>query len=833
MRTLALAWRNVLRSPRRSAITVLSIALGLAALTFVWAFIDGMNEQMIVNSTRMLAGDMQVHLQGFHDDPSPERTLTDSAAVLASVRADPNVAAATVRLEGTALASGEAQSRGVRLMGVDPDGERGVSELFGAVVAGQALRGDTAAALIGEDLASSLGLQVGDDLVLVGQAFDGSIASAKMPVAGIFRTGVGITAGFTVVLPLKELRTFLAAGEGASAVVLRLRERGELDPTRQRISAALGPDHEVLGWPRLLPEVAMSARFHDVTAWTVLAVYFGIVAAAVANPVLMSVLERTREFGIVLALGMTRGQMVRLVLTEATLLGLAGLLAGNLLGLAVTGYFATQGIDLSAFGSALRTMPGLEDVTYPLLRLERSLMVSAIVFVTACLAALYPAAKAASLNPVEAIRGLVGSGSTGGGLAGGAAWRAPVFVRIAARNVLRNRRRTAITAGGTAFGIAAFVFLFGYFDGFGEELVDNSTRYLTGHAQVERAGWRRDLAPELAFDGAGPLLTALRALPAVEAAAPRVQMQALASTATRSEGVMLIGVDPPVEAQVTFIDRTVVEGQALADAEGDDIVIGRELATRLGVRVGEKLILMTQAADGALGTHAFRVRGVFATESSSFDRAIAYVGLGAAQSVAGLGRKVTNISLRLRDRAELPKVMPAIAAQAAAAGGLQAVAWQELLPQVDQMNGLTRVLSDIVLAMAFFVVVMGIVNTVYMAVAERTREIGVMMALGTPAGAIRRMILYETTFLMLLASLLGYGAGIAMVGYFARHGIDLSGFFRGYASVPGLTGIVHPKLIPQHIVVPGLILFVASVLVSLLPASRAARLEPTVAMRHA
>lgn len=826
-----LAWCNVLRNRRRSAITVLSIATGLAALTFIWAFIDGMNQQMIQNSTRFLTGDMQVHQRGYHADPTLDLTMEQVAPVLAAVRADPNVEAAAIRLEGKALASRGDKSRGIVLVGVQPREEALVSVLFSAVVSGRALQDDQRGVLIGEQFAQALGLAVGDDLLLIGQAYDGSVASGRFPVRGVFRTRIDELDDRVAVMPLEAVREFFAAPTGASAIALRLRERGRIDATQARLSQRLGVGYEALAWPQLLPLVAVSARFHEVMAWVVLVVFFGIVAAAVANPILMAVLERTREFGIMLALGTSRARLLGLVLLEALLLGALGLLVGNLLGLSVTALFARVGINLGAFGAALRTMPGLEDVIFPVIRWERSAMVSLLVFATACIAALYPAAKAARLEPVAAIRGLTGSRSARAprGGAPGRGW--PVFLLIAARNILRNRRRTAITAGGTAFGIVAFVFLFSYFDGFGEELIENSTRYVTGHVQMEPRGFRQDYAPELAFDGAQALLQQLRAAPEVAAAAPRVQAQALASSAAKSEGILLVGIVPEVEREVTFIHRTLVEGKPLSSGADRDILIGRKLAERLGVRLGEKVVVMAQTANGELGTSALRVAGIFATESGSFDSAMAFVTLPAAQSLLALDSRVSTINLRLRDRATLDASLPALR-QRLANPSLTLEPWQTLLPQVQEMVRMNRLIGNIVLAIAFLVIAIAIMNTVFMAVAERTREFGVMMALGAPPAAIQRMVVYETLALMLLASFIGYGVGVLLVAYFGRQGIDLSGFFRGYSAIPGLTGIVHPKLVLSHIGPPGLVLFVASVLVSLYPAARAARLDPVRAIRH-
>ena len=830
MKLLGLAARNVLRNRRRSVITVSSIAIGLAAMIFLWGFVDGMNRQMVENTTRYFAADVQVHLKGYHDDPTLDLTIAEAAPVLRAVREQPQVAAASVRLEGKALASRGDKSRGVMVTGVSPAEEARVSALNDAIVDGAALDAGSTGVLIGEKLAEALGVQTGEELVLVGQAYDGSIASGRYPVRGVFRTKIDELDGYLAVMPLDTVRELFAAPGGATAVALRLRDRDELESARSGLAARLGARYEVLGWPKLLPMVAVSVRFHEVTTYVVLLAFIVVVAAAVANPVLMAVLERVREFGVMLAVGASQARLLRLVLYEAMLLGLLGLVLGNALGLAVTAYFGSSGIDLGAFEEGMRVMPGLSDIVYPFARADHGVALSAIVFASACLAALYPAIHAALLEPVDAIRGAArGSGSPGRGAASS---RWPVFVLIAARNILRNRRRTAIVIGGTAFSILAFVFIFGFFDGFFDEMVENSTRYLTGHVQLERAGFRRDLAPELAIDAPPDLLERLRSMAGVAAVAPRVQAQALASSAVKSEGILLIGVDPDAERGVTFIDKTIVEGRAIEPGADREIVIGRRLAEKLRVRLGEKIVVMAQAADGELGTAAYRVSGIFATESSAFDGGIAFVTLRAAQSLLALGPRVSTVNLRLADRRALGGAAEELR-RVASTYGLALAPWQELLPQLDEQVKFGRIMSNIILAVFLLVVATAVMNTVFMAVAERTREFGVMMALGTPPGAIRRMVVYETIVLLSLASLVGYGAGIALVEYFGWKGIDLSGFFRDYSTIPGLTGIVHPKLFLDGIIPPGIALLVMGVLVSLYPAAGATRLDPARAIRHA
>jgi ABC-type lipoprotein release transport system permease subunit len=824
---LALAWRSVLRNRRRSTITVSSIAIGLAAMTFLWGLMDGINTQMVQNTTRYYAGDAQIHLEGYHNDPTLDRTMQKAAQVLRAAREQPEIAAASLRLEGKALASRGDKSRGVTLAGVAPKDEALVTVLLKSVIEGEALGEGI---LIGEKLAEALRVHVGENLVFVGQAYDGSMASARFPVRGVFRSKIDELDGFVAVTTLETAREFYAAPEGATGVVVRLRDADRLDAVRASLAARLGERYEVLGWPRLLPMVAVSTRFHEVVSYVVLLVFFVVVAAAVANPVLMAVLERTRELGIMLALGMSRARLLGLVFLESTLLGVAGLAAGNAIGLAITGYFAAAGMDLGAFEAGLRTMPGLTDVVYTVLLPERSLMLSVLVLAIACLMAVYPAAKAAGLDPVQAIRGLRAAGRSAA--RAGARTRLPVFVLIAVRNLLRNPRRTVIMVGGTTFSVVGYVFVLAFFDGFFENTIENSTRYITGHVQVERPGFRRELAPEAAIASPPPLLAALRSVPGVAAAAPRVQAQALASTAAKSEGVMLMGVDPVAERTVTFIDRTIVEGKALAPGADREAMIGRELAAKLRLKLGEKIVVMTQAADGELGTAAYRVSGIFATESSTFDGAFVFVTLGAAQSLLGLEGRVSTINLRLDERSRSARAIEELQARFRSED-LAFAPWQELLPQLDEMVKFNRVVTDILLAVLLLVVATAIMNTVFMAVTERTRELGVMMALGTSPPALVRMIVYETVVLLLGSALAGYGAGIALVAYFGRAGMDLSGFFQGYAAIPGLTGVVYPQLMSQSVVPPGIALIVLGVLVSLYPATKAARLEPSLAIRHA
>ncbi len=832
--TLAqLAWRNIGRNARRSLITLASIASGLAALIFMWAFIDGANEQMVDNTTRYFSGHVQVHAMGYHDDPSLDRTIPDLASVLDTIGQRNDVAAAAPRFEGQALVALGEKSRGVFLAGVDPEVERDVSALLDAVILGAALTSnDGAAMLIGERMAEALGATVGDQLSVISQAYDGSLAAARFHVKGIFRTKIEELDGWTAITPLAAVREFLAAPSGATSVAMRLRDRDTTTATAAALRSTLGEQYEVVGWQRLLQVVMQSVRFHEVLGYAVLLVLFVIVAAGVTNTVLMAVLERTRELGILLALGTRPSRLAQTIMVEAMLLGLGGLVLGGLVGVGVSAYYGASGIDLSAYSRGLEVMPGLSDIIYPLPRVDRTIVLALIVLGTTLLAAVYPSLRAARLEPVSAIRGWESRTLRSSAPAREARNARHIFFAIAARNVLRNPRRSLLTLAGIGSTVVGFVFILSFFDGFIDQTIENATGYVTGHLQIEPAGFRREMSPDLAIEAPERMLTELRAEPRIAAAAARVQTQALASSAAKQEMVVLMGVDPPAEAQLTILDRALREGAPLAPGDDRSVIVGRKLAEKLRVRVGERLVVHAQSADGSLGSAAYRISGIFATESEAFDGRYIYIGIGAARSLVGLGDRASIIGIRLKDRRASESVRAALAPVVSRAG-YDVVSWPTLLPQVDEMDRLNRVIEYIVLAIVFGVVALGVLNTILMAVMERTRELGVMIAIGTRPGAMVRVVMYETAIVVSAGIAIGYLLGIAIVEYFGVHGIDLSFLFGGVATIPGLTGVIYTRASPQTLVVPATMLLAFGLLAALYPALRAARLDPAQALRHA
>lgn len=828
-----LAARNVMRNVRRSLITVLAIAVGLAALLFLWAFIDGVNEQMVENSTRYLSGHLQVHGTGYHDDQSLDRLLDDPAKVVAQLAHIEGSTAVAQRLEGSALASVGDRSRGVLVLGLDPVAERRVTTLASTVQDGAFLvPEDSNGVVLGARIAEALGARVGNELVLVTQAADGSVGAGRYRVRGIFRTRIDMLDGTYVLMPLRSAQDLYATGAAVTTVVARLDDRSKVDRVRDLVRADLGPDYEVLDWRRLLPLVVQSVSFHEVVGYVLLLVLSIVVTVGITNTVLMAVMERTREFGVMMALGTRGAQLMRVVFYEACILGLCGLLLGGAAGLALVEYYAARGMDFSRYVRAMEAMQGLTSMVYPLARGERALLAAVLVFVVAVLAALYPAWRAARLRPVEAIRGVPRDRSSPTVPARPPGLAVPLLVKIAARGIGRNPQRTALTVAASAFGVGAFVFLTGFVDGYLVQLVENSTGYVTGELQVQHPRFRTEMDPANSLPDGERLLPALRALPQVMAAAPRIQTMALANSAAQSQNLMLVGIDPVAERQVTFMDRAVRVGRMLQPGDDREIVLGDRLAQKLGLRLGEKVVVMAQAADGSVGSAAYRITGLFDTGSDSFDASLGYVTLPSARSLLGMDGRISSVAMRLKDRDALEAARGKVQALLPA-GTAVAITWRSLLPELDQMIEYVRVVLRLITGVVLSVVAIGVMNTLLMSVMERTRELGIMMALGTRPRALVALVLYEALVLTAVGLAAGLTLGVPLVEYFGSRGLDLSRYAAGLQSIPGLTGIIRPVFLPGSLLMPFLLLLVLSVVAALYPAWRAARLQPAAAIRHA
>ena len=406
--TLRLAWRNIWRHPRRTLLKLSAIAFAAAILVFMVTLQLSSYDAMIDYTLRVHHGHLQVQPEGYLDKPQIRNTIPDARALGSHVRQQTGLSAVSVRAMGFALASSRARSYGIQVIGVETEYEGKVSTIPGLVKKGRFLSSDDAQeAVMGHVLARNLKLNVGEELTLLGTGRDGSVAATVVPVVGIFESGSAQLDRHLVQLPLGTFQDVFSMGDHAHAIVVlgdSLEEVEELTDA-VRLGLPAGGPLVALSWEALIPGLKQAIQMDWASGWFLYLSLIIIVTFSILNTFLMSVLERTREFGIMLALGVRPGRIGLLVMLESIWLTLLGLAVGVVIGTLVVFYFHIHGFSYPGMEelAAYYNLPAV--IKLALSPLSLTLGPTVILLVT-CAAALYPALRIRLLKPVDAMRGV-------------------------------------------------------------------------------------------------------------------------------------------------------------------------------------------------------------------------------------------------------------------------------------------------------------------------------------------------------------------------------------------------------------------------------------------
>jgi len=413
-RILGLAWRNLWRNPRRTLIAMAAIGFGYAMLLFVACLMAGLRQQMIETGTSLVLSDIEVHAPGYYPNRSIYQTLggrqgTDVGALLAAIAADPRVYAASPRVYGYGLVSATHQSAGAEILGVVPHQEQKVTVLQTRIVKGSYLTERTPKGIVmGDKFATTIGVGVGSEIILLTQAADGSMGNDLYTVVGIFHTGLDAIDRGLVLMSLSSLQELLRLPPA------RIHEVGiKLHAITEAatVAAALGVQLSktlpvrVRAWPELVPELADYVQFNRGVTFILFFIFFLLAVIGIVNTMLMAVIERTRELGMLMAVGMRPVQVVGLILAEAAGLATASLVLGAVVGAPLLWYLQVHGLNLGGAGDDVSLAGvvvgqhwyGQQDFsTYSQAALGLA--------ITALVSALYPALRAARFRPTEALR---------------------------------------------------------------------------------------------------------------------------------------------------------------------------------------------------------------------------------------------------------------------------------------------------------------------------------------------------------------------------------------------------------------------------------------------
>lgn len=404
--TLRLSWRNIWRHPRRTLLTLAAIAFAAAILVFMVTLQLSSYDTMIDYTVRVYHGHLQVQPEGYLDKPQMRNTMPRARTLGSHVRKLSGLAAVSVRAMGFALASSKARTYGVQVIGVETEYEGKVSTIPGLVKKGRFLSSDDALeAVIGHVMARNLKLNVGEELILLGTGRDGSVAATVVPVVGIFESGSAELDRHMVQLPLGTFQDVFSMGDHAHAIVVVGDSLEQLAALMDGVRAGLPAESRlvVLSWEALLPGLKQAIQMDWASGWFLYLSLIIIVTFSILNTFLMSVLERTREFGIMLALGARPGRIGAIVMLESIWLTLLGLVLGVAIGTAIVFYFHIHGFSYPGMEelAAYYNLPAVIKLT--LSPLSLTLGPAVILFVT-CAAALYPAFRIRLLKPVDAMR---------------------------------------------------------------------------------------------------------------------------------------------------------------------------------------------------------------------------------------------------------------------------------------------------------------------------------------------------------------------------------------------------------------------------------------------
>jgi ABC-type lipoprotein release transport system permease subunit len=397
-----LAWRNLWRNHRRTLIMLTAIVIGVWAMIFMTALMRGMVDDMVKDGVSVLPGHVQIHHQDFRDDPTISNVIAPPTGQLLEVLNRPEVVAWATRIRVPAVISSERDTRGVTLVGIEPERERDLSFVADDVTDGRFLESrDDRGLVVGRKLVEKLETGLGKRVVIMSQDPKNEIADRGFRIVGIFDSKLAQYEEGYVFGGEGAIQDLLGVGDAISEVAILGTDYRDVEGLHQLVVDAAGPDVEVLPWNELDTYLGSMLAVMDgfVVVWIVvvfLALSFGLV-----NTLVMAVFERVREIGLMLALGMTPRNILSQILVESILLLVIGLAIGNLAAWAAIEPLK-DGIDVSIVGEGMEYF-GAASMLYPALYLKDVILANVIVIVLGFFASLSPAWRASRYDPVRAI----------------------------------------------------------------------------------------------------------------------------------------------------------------------------------------------------------------------------------------------------------------------------------------------------------------------------------------------------------------------------------------------------------------------------------------------
>lgn len=403
--------------------------------------------------------------------------------------------------------------------------------------------------------------------------------------------------------------------------------------------------------------------------------------------------------------------------------------------------------------------------------------------------------------------------------------------RMAWRNVWRHPRRTLLTVSAIAFATVLLVFMLSWQFGSYYTMITSAVMVHTGYLQVLAKGYQEKQSMRLVVPEPASVARIVEQVDGVTAYAFRARAFSLVSSKDRTYGAMVVGIEPDREAEVSTLKSLIRKGEFLSPGDSNEALLGRLLAKNLKVDLGDEVVLLGQGRDGSIAATVVKVKGIFSSGQDEFDRGVLHIPLPVFQDVYTMRGAVHEVVIKTASLDDVKRVKDELTARLRGFRDLVVKDWSELMPGLIEAIKMDLVSGFIFYIILIVVVAFSILNTFLMVIFERTKEFGVMMALGTTPGRLTRILLMESMTMALIGITVGIGLGIVVTLFFQSHGILISGASE-LLSQFGLPERMFPRLSFLSATIGPAVVLVITFFTALYPAVKVRRMPLVEALTH-
>ncbi|AZQ61072.1 ABC transporter permease [Flammeovirga pectinis] len=401
-----------------------------------------------------------------------------------------------------------------------------------------------------------------------------------------------------------------------------------------------------------------------------------------------------------------------------------------------------------------------------------------------------------------------------------------MITKISWRNVWRNKMRSGILIASIAVGLLGGIFTMALINGMMESKIQESLITELAHVQIHKKGFEVNNSFSDSIRNFQAVVKVAENDSLTKGCSPRVIVQGMASSANDSQGIKIIGINPTKEFTVTDLPKFLIKGDYFKGKRKNQIVIGEGLAKKLKVKIRSKIVIAYMGPDKEMVNTAYRVAGIFATSSPDFDKGVVFTQSKDMWKNAGQ-EFIHEIALTSIDGGSSPEGLRDHLENDLHNKQLNVQTWRQIVPELSALAETGNTNSYIILGIILFALGFGILNSMTMAIWERSRELGVLMAVGLERSKVFIMIVLETIYLSLIGSSIGGLISIALIAYYGKHGLKYS-----EGTIAGFSNIVYPVLSAESFIPLFFMVLITAIIAALPPAFKAIKLNPAEAVRY-